>query len=379
MLKQIDRLLVRGYFKAYLICLASLLSLYVVIDLFTNIDEFTHRRQGTLDAAWLIASYYGYKVSHIFDRLCEVIVLLAAMFTVAWMQRNNEVLPLLSAGVSTRRVVAPVLASACVMLTLAVANQEFVIPRIADRLMYDDKDDPHGEKDLEQLQGPFESNGVHVHGARAARRGMVVKGFCCTILPGSVSRNLTHLSAQEARYVPPGNGPRSGGWLLTGTQPAELEPWDNPKVLERLDPGKYFLHTSEIDFDALTRSRSWFQFVSTYELFEQLQKPDATRLASMAVLFHMRLTRPILGLILVFIGLSVILRDQNRNVFISAGLCLVLCALFFTACFASKQLGDGEYLAPALAAWLPVLVFGPLAFVMFDAVHTSGGAARSTF
>jgi lipopolysaccharide export system permease protein len=39
-------------------------------------------------------------------------------------------------------------------------------------------------------------------------------------------------------------------------------------------------------------------------------------------------------------------------------------------CFTCKSLGDNDLLAPALAAWLPVLVFGPLSLVMFDAVHT---------
>jgi lipopolysaccharide export system permease protein len=75
-------------------------------------------------------------------------------------------------------------------------------------------------------------------------------------------------------------------------------------------------------------------------------------------------------MILVYIGLGVILRDQTRNVFISAGMCLVLCAIFFGACLTCQYLGNNEHLAPALAAWLPVLGFGPLAFVMFDAVHT---------
>src|SRR5439155_18461899 len=102
----------------------------------------------------------------------------------------------------------------------------------------------------------------------------------------------------------------------------------------------------------------------------ELSRPDSTRLAAMAVLFHMRLSRPILGMILVVLGLAVILRDQNRNVFISAGLCLLLCGLFFAAQFACKGLGDYEYLSPALAAWLPVLVFGPFGFAMFDAIHT---------
>src|SRR5262245_27339087 len=167
MFMHIDRLLIRGYFKAYLICLLSLLSLYVVIDLFTNLDDFTHRRD-LLATLQHIGSYYGYKTAHIFDRLCEVIVLLAAMFTVAWMQRNNEILPLLSAGVSTRRVVRPVLLSACVMLSLAVANQEFHIPRIA-RSLTNQKEDPYGEAP-QPAQAMYEPNGVHIHGGKASRK-----------------------------------------------------------------------------------------------------------------------------------------------------------------------------------------------------------------
>jgi lipopolysaccharide export system permease protein len=84
----------------------------------------------------------------------------------------------------------------------------------------------------------------------------------------------------------------------------------------------------------------------------------------------MRWTRPVLGVLLVLLGLSVILRDQNRNVFIGTGLCLGTCALFFAAIFACKHLGDNEYLAPALAAWLPVLIFGPVTLASFDAIHT---------
>jgi len=82
----------------------------------------------------------------------------------------------------------------------------------------------------------------------------------------------------------------------------------------------------------------------------------------------------VVGIILVMLGLSVILRDQNRNIFISAGLCLILCVVFFASIFACQYLGStpetSEYISPALAAWLPVIVFGPISFVMFDAVHT---------
>ena len=64
----------------------------------------------------------------------------------------------------------------------------------------------------------------------------------------------------------------------------------------------------------LTRNRNWFVYASTDRLRRLLDRPDARRLAAIAVLFHQRLTRPILGLLLVFLGLSVILHDQRAVV-----------------------------------------------------------------
>jgi lipopolysaccharide export system permease protein len=373
MIKLIDRQMIRGFFKSYLVCLASLLSLYIVVDLFTNLDDFTHGKDQPKGLAGVVAhiiSYYGYKSAQIFDRLCEAIVLLAAMFTVAWMQRNNEQVPLLSAGISTRRIVAPVLLCAFAMLGLAGLNQELLMPRIADRLVLD-RDDPQGEKNL-TVHGAYEPSGIHVTGERAMRRGMVVYKLACTV-PESLTRNQMHLQAEEARYVPPGSGPRRGGWEMTGThvtggQSGEVEKIAG--VLEVIDEGHFFLYTREVDFEALTRNASWYQLAATWTLFGDLMRPGAVRSPSMAVLFQMRLTRPLVGMVLVLLGLSVILRDQNRNVFISSGQCLVLCAVFFAFSYACKEMGDYEFVSPALAAWLPVLSFGPFAIVLFDAVHT---------
>jgi lipopolysaccharide export system permease protein len=364
----LDRSLIRSYLKSYIVCLISLLSLYVIVDLFMNLDDFADRHRGLTRILQHIGSYYGYRLSQIFDRLSEAIVLLAAMFTVAWIQRSNELLPLLSAGVSTRRIVWPVICSSLGLLSLTVVNQEVIIPRIAPVLLAD-REDPNSDRTV-LVHGAFEPNLILISGDVALRRDKMVKEFNC-LIPESVARNSINITAKEAYYYPPGDGPcGGGGWLLTNTEPKELEGWAAPSILEVLDSGKFFLHTKEVDFDAVTRPRTWFIYASTMRLLAELNRPDSTRLASMAVLFHMRFTRPILGLLLVLMGLASILRDQNRNVFISTALCLVQCAVFFGACFTCRQLGDKEYLSPALAAWMPVLLFGPLAFVRFDAVHT---------
>jgi lipopolysaccharide export system permease protein len=360
-----DRQLFLSYVKAYIICLISVISLYIVIDLFTNIEDFV-QTGSFIEFLKQITVYYGYRSTQIFDRVSEALALLAAMFTVAWMQRNNELLPLLSAGVSTQRVVRPVLLSGCAMLGLTIANQEFLIPLAAPGL-FRDRDDAGGNKDI-CTPWDYEPNGIHIEGRYARRAERTIYHVRCTI-PGNICNGLRHLEAQKATYVPCGEGPHTGGWILTDTLPAELENWHKPEVLEMIDSGKYFLKT-ELDFETIVRGRNWFSAASTYHLYLEMCKPESLRLSAMAVLFHFRLTRPILGMLLIFLGLSVILRDQNRNVFISAGLCLCVCALFFGVTFLCKHLGNHDYLPPALAAWLPVLVFGPVAFVLFDAVHT---------
>jgi lipopolysaccharide export system permease protein len=363
----LDRLLIRGYVKAYIICLVSLLTLYVVVDLFTNLDEFTEMHDTLKGVLNHIGTYYGYKVTQIFDRLSEAIALLAATFTVALLQRNNELLPQLSAGVPTRRIVMPILLTALVMIGLGTLNQELVIARIGEYLQ-NDKSDPNGEREV-LAKGAYEPNGIHLEGRLATRKGQFIKKFYA-IIPESVAGTLVHLNAERAYYKPAvDDNPLSGGWLLTETQPERIANLSYPGLI-MLEPGKYFLFTKRVDFDSLANMPNWYTFASTTRLWTELHRGDSPRLASMAVMFHMRLTRPLLGFIMVLMGLSVILRDQNRNVFISAGLCLLLCGLFFAAQFACKSLGDNEYLTPALAAWVPVLIFGPLSVAMFDAIHT---------
>jgi lipopolysaccharide export system permease protein len=199
MIKLMDRQLIFGYFKSYIVCLTSLLSLWVVVDLFTNLDDFTRHHRTFLALLEHVGGYYGFRMTKIFDQLSEPIVLLAAMFTIAWMQRCNEQFPLLSAGVSTRRIVLPVLLCATFMLGLAVVNQEFIIPRVATRLSFD-KDDPSGEKEL-SIQGQcFEPNGIHIGGKTANRKKQTVSNFEC-VIPKELAEGMLVVTAPSRRWI----------------------------------------------------------------------------------------------------------------------------------------------------------------------------------
>src|SRR5947209_2767102 len=165
---------------------------------------------------------------------------MAGMFTVAMMQRNNEHLPMLSAGVPTQRIVAPVLLCACFMLGLSVLNQEMLIPRIGNKLNLD-RNDPEGERQV-AARSAWDLTGIHLEGERAVRKTLTIEKFGCMI-PETINGNLIHISAKEARYHP-GKEPQHGTWELIGCPPDKVEPI--PDLLEVRDVGRYILHTRSV-------------------------------------------------------------------------------------------------------------------------------------
>src|SRR4051812_7239568 len=98
----LDRERYWAFLKAYLICFTALIGLYIVIDAFSNIDEFSEVASG---GALLrhIGRYYLVRMSAYYNQLCGIISMMAAIFTVTWMQKNNELIAMLAAGVSTQR------------------------------------------------------------------------------------------------------------------------------------------------------------------------------------------------------------------------------------------------------------------------------------
>jgi lipopolysaccharide export system permease protein len=363
MITTLDRMFLLSYFRSYAIVWTSLIGLYVVLDLFTHLDDFVNKAGG----ARHIITYYAYRIPQLFDLMAEPITLMAAAFSVSWMQRNNELLPQLSAGIPTRRAIRPILLGAAVTLSLGPLNQEFLIPEVADQLMIS-RDDPEGAK-AQLLMGAYDSpTGIHLEGFQGFRKDRKVDKLNVTF-PETSPSGMLHMTAAEGIYVPPGDGPLTGGWMLTRTDPDSFN-GPLPTNLTALGTGRYFLKVTDADYETVCRGGTWYIYAPTSKLRTMLADPEPRRRGKMAVLFHTRVTRPLVGAVMVALGLSVILFNPNRHVIISAGLCLMLSAslnLFVIAC---KYLGDQDVLPPPLAAWLPVMLFGPPALVTFDSVHT---------
>ena len=359
-----DRYLILIFVKAFLICFTSLVGLYIVIDAFSNLDEFSERSHGVFSLLAVMGEYYSYRVSMFFDRLAPVITTISSMFTFSWIQRTNELMPMLAAGVPIRRIITPVLISAMVVCGITIANQELVIPRIAKQLMMRPDDD---KERTVKAQYAYDPRGILFNGDECYRAQKKVAPAFITLQPPHLVDSILELRAHEAEYVAPRDDELSGGWILRGIVPATFQ--CNEAVLQPLESGEYFLHTS-ITLDQVQRKHAWFQFSSTHDLIDEMRQSGGGAQTEMAVLLHWRLMRPVATLTLLFLGMPFVLSGTDRRMVSLVGVSLVVSLAFQFFAQICQRLGNIDAINPPLAAWLPVLVFGSLAVGLYDLVKT---------
>ncbi len=221
MLRIVDRYLLLQFVQIFAICYVSLTGLFVVIDAFTNIDHFmTFARNEGQSLVQVLAEYYSYRAIAIFDQTSGVLALVAAMFTVTWIERYNELTALMAAGISRLRVLRPVIVAAIVVGVVAAANREVVMPQIRDHLVVDSRN--IGGDQAEEIVSRYDSRSdILIDGDEAivATQTIIRPNF---ILPSRLARYCKQIAADEARYVP-AEGNRPSGYLLSGVKnPTDL-------------------------------------------------------------------------------------------------------------------------------------------------------------
>jgi lipopolysaccharide export system permease protein len=242
LLSILDRQRYWSFFKAYTICYVSLVGLYVVIDAFSNLDEFTKRADTLLELFQIMSRYYLIHQSEYFDQLCGVIGMMAAIFTVTWMQRNNEQLAMLAAGISTHRAIFPVLVSSVIVSVISAVNQEVIIPYFGEELARRHDDD--GEQKV-NVSSRYDSGGTMIHGRQADRATRTIMPFYATTDVPIFGRILA-IDGQQATYIPPDHptAPLKGGWLVreaTINPPVDDETLlDSRGILTRVDDTESF-------------------------------------------------------------------------------------------------------------------------------------------
>src|SRR5256886_4405399 len=104
-MRHLDRYVVRQFLQAYFYCIAGFISIWFIFDVSDNISTFLEQRVSRM----LILQYYLAQIPQILVILLPVALLLALLFSLGRMSRSNEIVSMLTAGVSLPRILAPLL------------------------------------------------------------------------------------------------------------------------------------------------------------------------------------------------------------------------------------------------------------------------------
>ncbi len=364
----LDRYLLRSLLVNYLIGLCVMLSLYVVLDMFVNMDEFTEHGYPAFTVLGNIVSYYTPNLLLYFSQLSGVITLFACAAVLARMRKLNEMTAILSSGVSLYRVARPVVIFGVVMTGLLVVDTEWLVPSVAHKLSRA-HDDADGKRAYEVLflrdkGGALLSAGRFHPESRDLERLLV-------LVRNDEGAVVQTWEADRATWEAPSSIRPEGRWRLDRGRMTSRSPGAEsglgPRENQRLSYPAYYESDLSPEAIELRQSQGWVRFLSLAELRE-LESDQTTDRASIVHTRHTRIAAPIVSLLLLLLGIPFFLDRSPANVVGDAGRCLLVCGLCYVVTFVAQNIRSET--SSALPAWIPIFIFGTLAMVLLDRVRT---------
>ena len=362
----LDRYILRSFLFNFVGWNLCFVGIFVIFDFFTNFDSLLQAGKAAGSVPKVIFLYYFFKSIPIVLLLSSVLSLIAAMVTVAMLMRNNEFVPIQAAGISTLRIIRPLIIAVVFLTALFCVMRECLLPSIQDRILMEASDYAANKGTL--LNAAIDSEtSISIQGDRFFRSGRRIHKpeF---VFPRTIVRQSLRLTGESAfhRFA---TKSRPAGYLLTGVQDRHVlqSPsimWNDKPILitptdaNDLEPDQCFVVTN-VPFESLASGDAW-QYASVWMLIAAARNKSLDVGPSIHATIHSRLTQPILDIMLLFLGLPVLLTCGDRNIFKAIGLSGLILVAFLLVCYACKFAGANSNM-PVLGAWLPLMIFTPIA------------------
>jgi lipopolysaccharide export system permease protein len=364
-LSTIDRYIARAFISGYLILMLVGVGLYVLTDLLLNADEFTEDASlPLLEVLRLMGDYYLCNLPLYYSQLGGPLMAIAAAFTIGVMLRNNELTALVAAGLPLQRLAVPIIACSVLLVGVWMANRELLLPKLAHKIARK-HDDIVGQRTRGVKCARDGNNAILIAAGFAPRQGRLEKLFI--IEPDSQNRPESLVLADAATYNQQrGVWELERGYRVRMYDPSGAGGLGPPIEREYIDECAFGLTPDEL---VLRRNSQWADLLSLKQLNALLQSRNLANRPAIDMSRHIRLTQPLLQWILLLLALPFFLVREPANVLAAGGKALLVAGAFFMVTFIAQSVVKEEAFA-ALIAWIPILLFGPLAVLLLANVRT---------
>ena len=129
-----DAYVTRAFWGAFGAVLLFFTLIFVLIDMAERLKQLNRYWERVEDAGYAplaaLARFYATMIPFVWLRIIPLAAPMAGAFALARLARHQELVPLVGAGVSTRRVLLPVLLSGALLAGLMVAARATVVPAL---------------------------------------------------------------------------------------------------------------------------------------------------------------------------------------------------------------------------------------------------------
>ena len=356
-IKILDWYIIRKFIGTYIYAILLIISIAIVFDFNENLSKFTQYH-----APWraIIFDYYANFIPYYSNLFSPLFVFIAVIFFTSKLASNSEVIAMLAAGVSIKRLMRPYMISCILIAGLTFYLNSFVIPHGTvirqnfESLYRNSKKNTSAEN--VQLQVAKNTIAYIQHYDDQYKRGY---GF--SLVKFKDKKIVSHMTAMEIQYDTVAD--TKYHWKVSNWKIRTLR-----GLKEHIQNGALKDTVLLMEPTDLVYSKGQQETFTSPELLDYISKQTSRgsgNVVQYEVEFHKRIAMSFSSFILTIIGLSLSSRKRKGGMGLYLGIGLGLSFSYIMLQTVSATFAIQADTPPILAAWIPNIIFAVIAYFCY--------------
>ena len=354
---RLDRYIIGKFIGTYFFAIALIISLAIVFDFNENLAKFTE-----YNAPWkaIVFDYYLNFIPYYANLFSPLFVFIAVIFFTSKMAGNSEIISILAAGVSFKRLMVPYMVSCVFISILSYTLAAYIIPhgtviRQNFESMYKNNKKNTSAENV-QLQVDKGVIAYMQHYDNVFKKGY---GFCLDKFENK--KLVSHMTASEIQYDTISDSKYH--WKATNWKIREMA-----GMREHITSGLTLDTLIQMEPVDLVFSKGQQETFTSPQLADYIGKQidrGSQNVVQYQVEYHKRIASSFASFILTVIGASLSSRKRKGGMGMYLGLGLALSFLYIMLQTISSTFAINAGTPPILAAWMPNILFGIVAYFCY--------------
>lgn len=353
----LDWYIIRKFIGTYIYAILLIISIAIVFDFNENLSKFTQYH-----APWraIVFDYYANFIPYYSNLFSPLFVFIAVIFFTSKLAGNSEIIAMLAAGVSIRRLMRPYMISCVLIAGLTFYLNSFVIPHGTvirqnfESLYRNSKKNTSAEN--VQLYVAKNTTAYIQHYDNQYKRGY---GF--SLVKIKDKKIVSHMTAMEIQYDTVAD--TKFHWRLSNWKMRTLK-----GLKEHIQSGASKDTVLLMEPTDLVYSKGQQETFTSPELLDYISKQTSRgsgNVVQYEVEFHKRIAMSFSSFILTIIGLSLSSRKRKGGMGLYLGIGLALSFSYIMLQTVSSTFAIQADTSPLLAAWIPNIIFAVIAYFCY--------------